>query len=88
MLADGNLRCGMYPAGKVTIYHHLATPGFPQVTILLASSVRTLVHCVVKYSRPPDLKLSSNVSLPLAWITGRRKRTKLSPVLKGGIFIR
>jgi hypothetical protein len=32
--------------------------------------VRTLVHCVVKYSRPPDLKSSSNVSLPFAWITG------------------
>jgi hypothetical protein len=36
----------------------------------LASSVRMLVHCVVKYSRPPDLKSSSNVSLPFAWITG------------------
>jgi hypothetical protein len=24
----------------------------------------------VKYSRPPDLKSSSNVSLPFAWITG------------------
>ena len=52
---------------------HLLTPshpGFPQVTILLASSVRTLVHCVVKYSRPPDLQSASNVSLPFAWITG------------------
>ena len=28
-----------------------------------ASSVWTLVHSVVKYSRPPDLKSSSNVSL-------------------------
>ena len=42
----------------------------PSVTILSASSVWTLVHCVVKYSRPPDLKSSSNVSLPFAWITG------------------
>ena len=25
---------------------------------------------VVKYSRPPDLKSSSNVSLPFAWLTG------------------
>ena len=45
-------------------------PGSPRLTILSASSVRTLVHCVVKYSRPPDLKSSSNVSLPFAWITG------------------
>ena len=33
-------------------------------------TVSKLVHCVVKYSRPPDLKSSSNVSLPFAWITG------------------
>ena len=52
-------------------YIKLATPlGSPSRTILLASSVQTLVHCVVKYSRPPDLKSSSNVSLPFAWITG------------------
>ena len=63
LLAYGTLHCGMYPAGKVAISQ-------PSVTILLASSVRTLVHCVVKYSRPPDLKSSSNVSLPFAWITG------------------
>ena len=30
LLADGTLRCGMYPAGKVAISRHLATPGFPQ----------------------------------------------------------
>ena len=29
--ADGALYCGMYPAGKVAISQHLATPGFPQV---------------------------------------------------------
>ena len=56
-------------------------PGSPRLTILSASSVRTLVHCVVKYSRPPDLKSSSNVSLPFAWITGPRKRTQLSGML-------
>ena len=33
-----------------------------------------LVHCVVKFSRPPDLKSSSNVILLLALITGTRKR--------------
>ena len=30
LLADGNLRCGMYPAGKVAISQHLAIPGVPQ----------------------------------------------------------
>ena len=30
LLADGNLHCGMYPAGTVTISQHLAIPGFPQ----------------------------------------------------------
>ena len=29
LLADGNLHCGMYPAGKVAISRHLVTPGFP-----------------------------------------------------------
>ena len=29
--ADVNLRWGMYPAGKVAISQHLATPGFPQI---------------------------------------------------------
>ena len=37
------------------------------VTILLA----------MKRSRPPDLKSSSNVSLPFSWNTGPHKRTKL-----------
>ena len=31
LLADGALCCGMYPAGKVAISRHLATPGFPPV---------------------------------------------------------
>ncbi len=26
LLADGNLRCGMYPTGKVAISQHLAIP--------------------------------------------------------------
>ena len=29
-LANDTLRCRMYPAGKVAIFQHLATPGFPQ----------------------------------------------------------
>ena len=40
------------------------------MTILSASSVRTLAFIEMKHSRPPDLKSSSNVSLPFAWITG------------------
>ena len=31
LLADGNLGCGLYRAGKVAISQHLATSGFPQV---------------------------------------------------------
>ena len=30
LLPDGTLRCRMYPAGKVAISWHLATPGLPQ----------------------------------------------------------
>ena len=30
LLADGTLRCRMYPAGKVAIFRHLVTPGFPR----------------------------------------------------------
>ena len=75
LLADGNLRCGMYPAGKVAISRHLITPGFPGVS---ASSVRTLAFIEMNHSRPPDLKLSPYVSLPFAWITGPRKRTQLA----------
>ena len=68
--------CTFYPnpmahtEGKVAIFRHLPPPGSPSVTILSASSVWMLVHCVVKYSRLPDLKSSSNVSLPFVWITG------------------
>jgi len=73
LLGDVALCCGIYPAGKVDISQHLATPGFPQSDLM-----RMLVHHVVKHSRPPDLKSSSNVSLPLAWITGPGKRTQLA----------
>ena len=43
LLANGTLRCWMYPAANVAISQHLVTPGFCSVTILLASSVQTLV---------------------------------------------
>ena len=52
MLANGTLLCRMYLNSKVAISQHLVTPCSPGVTILSASSVRTLVHCVVKYRRP------------------------------------
>ena len=55
---------------KLTYLDTQPSPSSPRVTILSASSVRTMVHCVVKHSRPPDLKSSSNVSLPSPWITG------------------
>ena len=58
-------------------------PRVPSVTILSASSVQTLVHCVVKYSRPPDLMSSYNVSLPFAWITGPATDPSLEKCCKG-----
>ena len=67
LLTDVSLCCGMYPACKVDISQHLAIPRFPRVTILSASPVRTIVHCVVKLSRPSDLKSSSNIRLPFAF---------------------
>ena len=30
LLADYTLCCGVYPTGKVAIYQHLATLGFPK----------------------------------------------------------
>ena len=45
--------------------------------ILLASSVRTLAFIEMNHSTHPDLKSSSYVSLPFAWITFPRKRTQL-----------
>ena len=47
------------------------------MTILSASSVRTLAFIEMNHSRPPDLMSSSYVRLPFAWITGPRKRTQL-----------
>ena len=77
LLADGNLHCGMYPAGKVAISRHLATPGFPQCdhTVSKLSADAGSLHCIVNYSRPPDLKSSSNVSLTFAWITWGPQQT-------------
>ena len=54
---------------KLTSLDTYSSQDSPSVTILSASPVKTLVHCVMKHSRPPDLKFSSIVSLPFAWIT-------------------
>ena len=62
LLADATLRFGMYPADKVAIFQHLVTPRFPQGDHT-TSSVQMLVHFVVKYSRPPDLKSSHLLGL-------------------------
>ena len=48
------------------------------MTILSASSVRTLIHCETQQSRPPDLKPSSKLRLPFAWITGPSTDPSLS----------
>ena len=70
LLANVTLRWRMYPVGKFDIFQHLAILVILQSDHAVGSPVRTLVHCVMKYSRPPDLKLSSNVSQPFAWVTG------------------
>ena len=71
LLADGTLRCRMYPAGKVAISPHLATTWFPQCDHTVSKlSADAGPLCSVKYSFPPNLKSSSNVSLTFAWITG------------------
>ena len=71
------LCCGMYPEGKVAISQHLITPGFPQCdhTVGKLSADAGLM----KHSRPPDVKSSSNVSLPFAWITGPAKAPQQTP---------
>jgi hypothetical protein len=65
---------------KLTSLDTLPPLTSPRVTILSGSPVRILVHHVVKHSRLPDLNASSNVSLPLAWITGPRKRSQLNVI--------
>ena len=65
LLVDSTLSCGMYPTIKVAITFHS-----PWVTAMLACSVWMLVHCTMKCSRPSDVKSSSKVNLPFAWITG------------------
>ena len=68
-MTDVTFCCEMYPAGKVDIPRHLAIPGFLQSDHTVGKP-SAMVHCVVKHSKPPDLKASSNVSLPFTWITG------------------
>ena len=90
LLADGTLRCRMYPAGKVAISQTKSPPGSPSVTILSASPVQTLAFIEMKHNRPPDLKSSSNASLPFAWIAGPAtpacKFLMLPRTLKWGIL--
>ena len=38
LLADDTLCCGMYPAGKVAISRHLATPGSPNKSTYYSST--------------------------------------------------
>ena len=63
--------------GRIGLCSFYRPPGSPGVTLLSASSVRTLGFIEMNHSRPPDLMSSSYVSLPFAWITGPRKRTQL-----------
>ena len=60
---------------------HLSTPSHlrvpPEWPTVGKPSTDAGSLCSEKHSRPPELKSSSNVSLPFAWITGPRKQTQL-----------
>ena len=73
LLADVTLSCRIYPAGKVDISQHLAIPRFPQSDDTVSKQSADLFLCVVKHSRPPDLKSSSNVSFPFAYNRARNR---------------
>ena len=73
LLTDITLSCRMHPAGKVDISWYLAIPRFPQSDQPIRKPSADAIHWVVKHSRHPDLKSSSNVSLLFAWITGHAK---------------
>ena len=79
LLAKSALSCWMYPIDQITLSPTPSHPWVrsPRVTILLASSVRMLVHF-----RPPDLKSSTKLSLPFAWNTG----PATEPSLKNSLF--
>ena len=55
LLADGNLRCGMYPAGKDAFSQHLAIPEFSQsdhTVSKLSADAGSLWNTVKQASRP------------------------------------
>ena len=73
----------MYPTAQITLSttssHPWVPPGDHTVSKLSADAGSL---CSEVYSRPPDLKSSSNVSLTFAWITGpETKAIKSSPLL-------
>ena len=61
---------GCIPQAKLPYLNTYQPLGSPSVAILLASSVWTLVHCLAKYRKSPDLKSSSDVNLTFACIIG------------------
>ncbi|KAL3979787.1 glycerol-3-phosphate O-acyltransferase 3/4 [Sarotherodon galilaeus] len=54
----------------------LVVPGSPRITISMPNLVRTPDRHSLLQLRAPELKRSSNLSLPVAWITGTRHRTR------------
>ena len=54
---------------KISILWPLTFSSDPALAYCV-SPVQKLFHFVVNYSRPSDLKSSSNISLPFTWIIG------------------
>ena len=54
----------------------LVVPGSPRSTISIPSLVRTPDRHSPLQPRTPELKRSASLSLPVAWITGTRHRTR------------
>ena len=87
LLAAGTLRSGMYPAGKVAISWHLATPRFPQSdhTVSKLSADNGSLWNTVKQTSRPQVILKTQ---PLICLDYRaRNRPQLFPVLHSCLFV-
>ncbi|CAB4065481.1 unnamed protein product [Lepeophtheirus salmonis] len=71
LLAADTLDCWISPLDLVHIsLDNLDASDSSKVPMLTPSLVRTPVQRVALHSRTPNLKPSTNSSLPVAWITG------------------
>ena len=71
LLAKSALSCWMYPTAQIVFFPHLPIPGFPpEWPYCQQAQCRRRFTVKHSKSRPPDLKSSSKLNLPFAWITG------------------